>query len=205
MNKGLIQIDQFYCDHLGVNVNDEKDVRNFSIRSQNGHGLLNYLLHKSFYDEDAHLMRTYLVRDISSDEIVGYFSLKAGLVSTEEQEIEIYNTDSNEPSTRITFDTIPGIELANFAVNSAYIAKHPGISGVGLFIFDSFILPITRQVSTEIGAFVLYIFSLPFENLIDRYKKYGFMRLEKEYEDKLHKRLKPEYDQSCIFMYRPLE
>lgn len=88
MHKGIIQIDQFYCDHLGNNRKDETDISNFSIRTPNGHGLLNYLLYRSFFDEEARLMRTYLIRDVDSDEIAGYFSLKAGLVSSEEQEIE---------------------------------------------------------------------------------------------------------------------
>ena len=43
-----------------------------------------------------------------------------------------------------------------------------------------------------------------YEDLIDRYKTYGFSRLEKELEEELHKRLKPLYDDDCKFMYRML-
>ena len=48
------------------------------------------------------------------------------------------------------------------------------------------------------------IFPDSYEDLIDRYKTYGFSRLEKELEEELHKRLKPLYDDDCKFMYRML-
>ncbi|MBP5736776.1 MAG: hypothetical protein J6W55_04950, partial [Acidaminococcaceae bacterium] len=44
------------------------------------------------------MMRTYLIRDVHSSELAGYFSIKAGLISINETTTE----------NGVTFDTIPG-------------------------------------------------------------------------------------------------
>ena len=87
MLKGKLQSELFYCNHLGVSENDERDIMNFVIRDEKGAGLLQYIQHYAFPDEDEGTMRTYMVRDNRSNELVGYFSLKAGLYS--------YNEHSN--------------------------------------------------------------------------------------------------------------
>lgn len=101
---------------MGISLDDKKDNQNFTVRNQKGAGLVNYIQHLAFQDEEDGIMRIYIVRDNQSSEMVGYFSLKAGLISLNEQ--------------------------------------------------------------------------------------YGFSRLDHPYEDELHKRLKPHYDQSCKFMYQ---
>lgn len=190
----LLKNSMLYCEHLGASTNDAHDIKNFSVKDVRGAGLLNYIKNFAFDDEAHKRMRTYLVRANNSSELTGYFSLKAGLISFNEgNESEIAN-----------FDTLPGIELANFAVNKEYLDKNPNAKGLGLLIFNDFILPIVRDVSDRVGAEVLYIFALPFEGLIKRYGKYGFMRLPVEREDELHRRLKPRYDSECIFMYQML-
>ena len=35
-----------------------------------------------------------------------------------------------------------------------------------------------------------------------RYQEYGFNRLDSEAEERLHKRLKNDYDEGCIFMFQ---
>ena len=77
MLKGILQSELFYCNHLGVFENDEKDIMNFTIDRDEGSGLLDYIQHHAFPEEDAGIMRTYLVRDNKSSELVSYFSLKA--------------------------------------------------------------------------------------------------------------------------------
>ena len=139
-------------------------------------------------------MRTYIVRDVKTDEFVGYFSLKAGMISINESKVN--NVD--------TFDTMPGIELANFAINSNYIAEHNSMKGCGKIIFNELIIPIIKEVSTKVGVRLIYIFALPLESLIERYKEYRFKRLTSEQEEQLHKRLKPQYDECCIFMFQEL-
>lgn len=190
----MLRNNAFFCEHLGASVNDERDIQNFSVKDSRGEGLLNYIKNFAFEDEARKRMRTYLVRANASSEIVGYFSLKAGLISFNE----------GNPNEIANFDTLPGIELANFAVNNEYLKKNPDAKGLGLLIFNDFILPIVEDVSNRIGAEVLYIFALPFEGLIKQYGRYGFRRLDPKHEAELHKRLKPRYDSECIFMYQTL-
>ena len=195
MPKGMIQSYPFYCDHLGALKRDEEDITSrFYIKESAGMGLEQYIKHHAFREEDAGIMRTYLVRVCETDELVGYYSLKAGLISYNEQ----------DRGGHIEFDTLPGVELANFAVNSAYIDAHPNYKGIGAIIFSEFVVPIIEKTSEDIGIRVVYLFALPIDKLINRYETYGFMRLDKKSEDSLHARLKPVYDESCVFMYQLL-
>lgn len=213
MLRGKLQSELFYCNHLGVSDKDEQDIMNFTIRDEKGVGLLKYIQFFAFPEEDEGLMRTYMVRDNRSSELVGYFSLKAGLISYNEHDVpvvdettgeEVVDEETGEKKMRRVFDTLPGVELADFAVNQTYIDNHPDLKGVGLVIYNKFILPVVREAAETIGIKILYLFALPYEDLIDRYKTYGFSRLEKELEEELHKRLKPLYDDDCKFMYRML-
>lgn len=190
----LLSNDIFYCDHLGASEQDKNDIQAFSVKDVRGEGLVNYIKNFAFDDEARKRMRTYLVRAKDTSELVGYFSLKAGLISFNE----------GDPNEIANFDTLPGIELANFAVNNEYLRKNPNAKGLGLLIFNDFILPIVEDVSSRVGAEVLYIFALPFEGLIRQYNKYDFRRLDPEHEAELHRRLKPRYDSECIFMYQML-
>ena len=167
----------------------------------------------AFLDEEAGTMRTYIVRDNRSSELVGYFSIKAGLSSYNEHDVivvdevtgkEKINEETGETVVRRVFDTLPGVELADFAVNQAYIKNHPDLKGVGLVIYNKFILPVIREAAETIGIKIIYLFALPYTELISRYMKYGFSRLDAKYEAELHTRLKPDYDESCVFMYRML-
>ena len=213
MLKGKLQSELFYCNHLGVSENDERDIRRFKVRDEKGAGLLDYIQKYAFSDEESSVMRTYIVRDNRSFEMVGYFSLKAGLISYNEREVsvidevtgeEVIDETTGKKKMRRVFDTLPGVELADFAVNQEYIGNHPDLKGVGLVIYNKFILPVIRETAENIGIKILYIFALPYQELISRYEKYGFSRLEEQYEIELHKRLKPDYDESCIFMFRML-
>lgn len=200
MRKGILQGDFFYCDHLGASCHDEHDVLNFSVDRPEGFGLVSYVQRYAFSDEAFGVMRTYVVRDLQTSELVGYFSLKSGLVSLNEREVEVQEGESKR--TEILFDTVPGVELANFAINSSYIKNRPSVKGIGVVLFQQFVLPIVRQVAENVAVTILYIFALPYDGLIKRYKDvYGFERLGEYDEHELHKRLKPAYDQSCVFMY----
>ena len=168
---------------------------NFSVRDGRGEGLVYYLQHDAFPDEEAGVMRTYLVRDNRTSELAGYFSLKAGFVSFNEMETEA----------GARFDVLPGVELANFAVNDGYIQKNPDSKGAGAIIFKRLIVPIIENVSKQVGVKVIYIFALPVEALIHRYIQYGFKRLEPDQEIDVHKRIKPRYDEGCIFMHQILQ
>lgn len=149
-----------------------------------------------------------MVRDKVTDELVAYFTLKAGSITLNEQELPTESSKSKgqeqETEKIVEFDTLPGIELADFATNDAYKAKHPNIRGIGTTVLVRFVLPIVRKAAEHVGAGLLYIYSLPYENLINHYMRMGFSRLDPENERKLHHRIKPRYDMDCIFMWLPL-
>ncbi len=172
----------------------DNEIKDFSVKYNEAEGLAAYLKGFAETDEESGFMRTYIVRDNNTNEFVGYFSLKAGMISTNEQKI----------GNKEYFDTIPGIELANFAINSTYLKKHPGSKGCGYVVFQRLIKPILYEVSKRIGVYLFYIFSLPVSSLMKRYEEYGFKRLNKEHEEALHARLKPNYDAGRIFMYQEL-
>ncbi len=190
----LPQTENLTCVHLGENARDIVDVEAFEIRHpETGRGLELYLKQQAFLDEHAGLMRTYLVRFRPTGECVAYFSLKAGLISINE------TTESKN----VTFDTMPGVELANFAVNDVFIRKYDA-KGIGYLIFSKLIVPFVQEHAKTLGIYMIYLFALLFAGLIRAYENYGFGRLAPQDEALLHRRLKPTYDESCIFMYRLL-
>ena len=99
----LLRSSAFYCDHLDVSGRDTRDIQKFSVKDERGNGLVDYIKNFALDDEIHGTMRTYLVRTDENSELVGYFSLKAGLVSFNES-----NTGAVAD-----FDTLPGVELAN--------------------------------------------------------------------------------------------
>ena len=193
MVEQLPENELFYCTHISSSDSDRADIAKFTVRHKTGMGLVYYLQNQAIDDEDAGLMRSYLVRSKITNELAGYYSIKAGLVSTNEHRL----------FTR-SFDTIPGIELANFAANASFTEKFD-IKGMGSVIFGDFVLPIISQASLKIGVNIIYLFALPYDSLIKTYLGYGFKRLNKRQEARLHHRLKPNYDKSCIFMFRRLD
>ncbi|WP_197025179.1 hypothetical protein [Butyrivibrio proteoclasticus] len=173
------------------------DVDEFRISIPSGIGLIEYLQNYSFHDEEHNAQRIYLVRDIVTNELVAYFGLKAGLVTKNEHII----IDGGKEKT--VFDAMSGIELAEFAINDSYIEKYPYHKGCGLIIFNDFIIPIVKGIQDVIGCEILYGFSVDKDGkLLNRYlTKYHFQRLDPEDEKKLHARLKPRFDNDCIFIY----
>lgn len=192
MPEAILDNGIFCCAHISLN--DEQDIKKFTAAAPSGEGLADYIRKCAIHDEKTGLMRTYIVRDKFTMELAGYFSLKAGLISHNEQK---------DVQGKITFDAMPGIELADFAVNGLYIQSHPKSKGTGFVIFNDFIRPIAGKAAEYIGARILYIFALPYPKLIKHYQeKYGFVRLPSGAEAKLHGRIKPIYDKSCVFMYQ---
>lgn len=183
---------EFYCYSLAdIDERDEADIKAFEPVDERGRGLVLYLQRCALPDEEASVMRTYLVRDVDTDELVGYFSLKAGLVSTD----EVLTTDG------AGFDTLPGIELANFAINGRYRRVHPATKGCEYMVYDELVSEVIAAAAKIVGVAVIYIFSLPDERVVANYGCYGFRRLSPEAESALHRRLKPRYDEGCVFMY----
>lgn len=191
----MVQIkhDLFRYEYLLTSMKNLDEIKAFNVAKPSGKGLEYYLKESAEYEERQKLNRTYLVKAKDTDEIVGYFSLRAGLFTLED------GTDNP-----INFYAVPAVELSNFAVNSAYRTKHPEVRKIGETMFRDFILPIARTVAELIGVQALYIYALPEDELIEHYSTFGFSRLEPELEEFVHKHVKPAYDESCIFMYQIL-
>lgn len=190
-NKAVIINESFYCIHI---TDCDDDFSEFKGTNSDSGFLISYIQKVARKDETSNIARTYIVLDSETDEIVAYFSLKAGFVSF--NEIKKFF--------KISFDTIPSVELSNFAVNGSYIEKHPEAKGVGNYIVKTFILPIAKDASAIIGIKLLYIFALPHSKLIAHYNEIGFSRLPISVERQVHRRIKPRYDRKCIFMYMSL-
>lgn len=181
--------ESYIYEHLLRLDTNAEEISSFIV-SPNGQGLENYIRNISCKNERSNLDRTYLVRDKKSGEIAAYFSLRAGSIVLQK--------------TETTFDTIPGIELSNFAVNQLYKQHHANIAGIGTMVFADFILPLVNYQKNFIGVSALYIFALPDQKLVQYYKKLGFNRLEQEKEIFLNGHVKPVYDEACIFMFQTL-
>ena len=102
------------------------------------------------------------------------------------------------------FDSLPAIELSNFATNETYRQNHKELKNLGFHIFDVFILPITRCMAKYIGVNTLYIYALPNDKLIKHYKSMGFSLLPDNQEKFVQAHVKPKYDAGCRFMYQIL-
>ena len=82
------ECESFYCYSIAHrNRDDTRDIRAFEPIHESGIGLSEYLRDCAYRDEREGVMRTYLVRDGSSNEFVGYFSIKAGAISTNERAV----------------------------------------------------------------------------------------------------------------------
>lgn len=179
----------FSVEHLFESPENQVLIEKFNV-SNDALGLEVYLKEQSVVDETNKMSRTYLVKDKVTGELVGYFSLKTGLIT-----LQVFKD---------AFESIPAIELANFAVNEAYRRNHPGIKRIGYYIFLSFIRPLAESVGKYIGVNALYIYALPQEKLIEHYRTMGFSRLPPEQEAFVQNHVKPKYDENCIFMYQTL-
>lgn len=185
----LLDTDDFAVEHLFDSSENDRLVSEFSVPND-AEGLENYLKMQASSDEKELNARTYLVKDKVTKELAGYFSLRSGLIT-----IQAHHEQ---------FDTIPAIELSNFAVNQNYRNSHPETAKLGGFILNRFILPLARTMSQYIGIASLYIYALPDEKLIEHYTKLGFTRLPKKQEKFVQNHVKPKYDEGCVFMFQNL-
>lgn len=180
---------EYSVEHLFDSSENEKLISEFE--ALNGaQGLENYLKIQASADEKSLTARTYLIKDKTTKELAGYFSLRSGLIT-----IQAYHEE---------FETIPAIELANFAINGKYRKTHPDTPLLGFLFLKRFILPLANAMSRYIGVNSLYIYALPDEKLIEHYEKMGFTRLPKKQEKFVQNHVKPKYDKDCIFMFQNL-
>lgn len=89
-------------------------------------------------------------------------------------------------------------------MNGTFRKAHPESKGTANAVFTDLIVPLVRRAASIVGISLLYIFSLPEERVIANYERYGLRRLGRTSEAQLHARLKPSYDDQCVFMYAVL-
>lgn len=179
----------FYYEHLLDSHENIETIKDFAIREKTAFGLELYLKQYAENDEKEHLNSTYLVKDKRTNEIVGYFTLKTALFTLGIEDSEY-------------FESIPSIELSNFAVNSLYRANHPEVKEIGKIILTIFVIPLIKYIRNFVAVKALYIYALPSEKLINHYESLGFHRLSPDEEAFVHAHVKPKYDDECIFMYQ---
>lgn len=188
----VIETKHLYCAHLDDA--DMNEIMNFEVINDEALGVEKFIRFNSYIHEDANLDRSYLVRVKATDELVAYFSLRAGFIASDSMS-----------GTEDSFESIPGIEISNFAINKHYRHKHPNTKGLGEVIFGTIIKPIIEETAKLVGVRIVYIFALPNAKLISYYQNaFDFVRLNREQEEKMHNRIRPEYDRNCIFMYQRL-
>lgn len=180
----------YYCEHLVLTRKTNEEIDEFMIsKHPEGKGLMDYLQQQAIHDENNGLAKTYLVRDRITDELAGYFTLRAGGVKLE----YIHHGE---------YGMYPGIELAYFAVNEKYIDKYPDYKGIGLLIFNDFIIPIAEEISEKIGVRGIFGYAVNDTTLLEHYiNNYGFKRLDVESETMIHNSFRPATDDGCTFIY----
>ena len=179
----------YSVEHILDVPNYEKLIADFKV-GNDASGLEAYLKYAAVGDEQAKLARTYLVIDKATGELSCYFSLRTGLIT-----VQVAGDD---------FDSLPAVELSNFAINAIYRKNHKELQKLGVHIFEVFILPIARCMSEYVGANSLYIYALPNDRLIEHYATMGFSLLPPDQERFAQIHVKPKYDMGCRFMYQTL-
>jgi len=178
-----LNTEHFVVEHLHGSLENQQLVSDF-VASNNARGLKL----QADIDENSNGSRTYLVKDAETGKLACYFSLRSGLIAVRREDD--------------LFDTIPAIELANFAVNNVYRSEGGKVDRVGAYAFRKFVQPIVKCVADLVGVKYLYIYALPEEKLIQYYNWLGFVRLPHDAEAFVYSHVKPAYDQGCIFMYQ---
>ncbi len=78
---------------------------------------------------------------------------------------------------QVEIDSLPAVELANFAVNSTYKAAHKEQKGIGSINFLDFVLPTIKMAAERVGICIIYIFALPYSSLIKYSIGASFIRI----------------------------
>ena len=191
MNFSLSELknESFYCEHFLESKANTLLVQRFSVKNPSGKNLALFLKELAAQNEIDNENRTYLVKDRTTGEVAGYFALRNGLFTIQPGDDML---------------TIPAIELSNFAVNETYRQNHPDVSKIGRTIFYDFVLPLARYIQTLTAVKAIYIYALPENRLIEHYCSLGFTSLSEEDLQFIYDRVKPAYDDGCVFMYQIL-
>ncbi len=157
-----------------------------------------------------HAEYTFVVMEEGSREIVGFFTIKFGSVLIPYPKAEGTNKVwlfMRRKAAKIfklmesqRFETVSACEIVNFVVNSAYSKREKGI---GVAIYNTFIVALLKSYRKANVPFeYVYLYALPRKGLIKHYKSLGFQRTDPETESFIVNHVRPQYDDTCIFMYK---
>lgn len=210
---------KMFCEPLCSSVKNKELLKDFYIerekelverfkRTGEICGLECYLKHCAWQDDQNNETRVYLIKTYFSNEIVGYFALKAGMISVDSEERNISKEKhAKHKGVKLVPVTMAGIEISHFAINDNYRKKHGELKKLGKFLYPTFVFPIIKKVSKEIGVKLAYLYaadSSPGETkkLVEYYQDtFGFDVLE---EGSRYIPVTSYYDNGCIFMYQIL-
>lgn len=203
-----------YCEPLRASQQNKELIKKFVIRREAKYahlikmgkivGLEAYLKYCAWDDDEAGLIKAYVIKTYFSNEIVAYFAIRAGMVSVNSEHRDTQReVAAMQEGTKLVPETISGIEISHFAVNDAYREKHSQngklLKGLGRYIYPEFIYPIVNNIKQKLGVRILYLYAAGDEPLKKYYRDvFGFSRLEKDTE------LVPVtsyYDDNCEFMF----
>ena len=77
---------KFYREHLGEKSDHKSLIQDFQPTRPEGYGLTRYLQDQAFVDEESGNIRTYLIRQKGTGELVGYYSIRAGNILLRQNE-----------------------------------------------------------------------------------------------------------------------
>lgn len=208
-----------YCEPLTSNPKNKELIKDFWIEREDEYeeilqqkrkvvGLERYLKYCA-WDEDSvfHSAKFYVIKTYFTHEIIAYFGLRAGLVSTTANANTEKETFARKQGIKLVPDVFSGIEISHFAVNDNYRKRHGNPKGLGRYLYPSFIYPLIKKASRMLGVQLVYLYAADTSkkenkaSLVDYYRKaFNFSEVKEE-------ELKPVvsyYDNNCVFMFQKL-
>ena len=205
---------RMYCEPLRNNIKNKELIKDFYIEREkeysdpsktNGRiiGLEAYLKYCAWEEDADNETKVYVIKTYFTNEIVAYFSLKCGLITLDRESRNFLKEErAKESGIKLVPDTIPCVEIAQYAVNDNYKKAHgkngQPLKGLGEALYPDFIYPIIKKASSIIGFKTIYLYAAGDKHLTDYYERvFGFEKVE-------HNNfvpVMPYYDNGCAFMY----
>ena len=203
-----------YCEPLRSNEKNRQLIQNFYIEREKEYsnpenvqgqiiGLEAYLKYSAWEDDLHNNIKAYVVKTYFTNEIVAYFTLKCGLFTLDTELRDSLKEElAKENGIKLVPDTIPCVEIAQYAVNDNYKKKHGKngipLKGLGEALYPDFIYPIIEKAANIIGIKCIYLYAAGDNHLTDYYERvFGFKKID----DATMIPIMPYYDNGCSFMY----
>lgn len=206
MIKFPLQFEDFICEpystlehRTSLSRFDTLEIKDENGKSYTPIGLENSIRNEVVELDKSSLLKTFLVYELHDDfpkkEFACVFCLRCSSINYQ-------NTETKDRYNQI----VPAIELVFLAVDKNYRIKHPLSDGLGVAVFDAFIVPVVKEISCLVGCKYLFLFSINSKKLVNYYiNNMDFMELDEEYESSVVNNLLTEYNEECKFLYQPID